>query len=356
MIVREGTDVVESGMVCPVTIQDDKHVLLAHGSGGTMTHRLIKQVMLPHFNNEFLEPLHDGAVFFVGGMRFAFSTDSYVIDPIFFPGGDIGSLAVNGTVNDLAMCGARPLYLSAALIVEEGFGMSQLERILGSMETAAKDAGVRLVTGDTKVVDRGKVDKIFINTSGIGLIEDGVNIDPRRARAGDRIILSGNMAEHGIAIMSVREGLEFETALESDTAPLCDLVAHMLKASQDMHVLRDPTRGGVATALNEIAQSAQVGIMIHEENLPVSEAVKGACEILGFDPLYVANEGKLLAFVQPGDAQEVLRIMRRHPLGRDAAIIGDVVDDHPGIVVMRTTIGSSRIVDMLSGEQLPRIC
>jgi len=356
MIIREGTDAVESGMVCPAPMLDEGHVLLAHGSGGTLTHRLIKQVLLPRFRNELLEPLHDGAVFFAAGRRFAFSTDSYVIDPIFFPGGDIGSLAVNGTVNDLAMCGADPLYLSAALIVEEGFPMAQLERIVESMERAAREAGVRIVTGDTKVVDRGKVDKIFINTSGIGLVDYGAEIDPRKARPGDKIILSGTMAEHGMAIMSVREGLEFDTELRSDTAPLNNLVAQMLRTSREIHVLRDPTRGGVATALNEIAESARLGIEIREESLPLSEPVQGACEILGFDPLYVANEGKLLAVVEAEHAEDVLRTMRRHPMGRDAAIIGEVVADHGGVVLMRTTIGSSRIVDMLSGEQLPRIC
>jgi hydrogenase expression/formation protein HypE len=308
------------------------------------------------FKNELLEPLHDGAIFSVSGTQFAFSTDSFVIDPIFFPGGDIGKLAVNGTVNDLSMCGARPLYLSSAFIIEEGFSMDELWRVVLSMETAAKAAGVQLVTGDTKVVDRGKGDKIFINTSGIGVIPDGIEISPRRAKAGDKIILSGTIADHGIAIMSVREGLEFETQIESDCAPLNGLVEKMFAASHNIHILRDPTRGGVATVLNEIAESAAVGITILEDLIPVSEEVKGACEILGFDPLYVANEGKLIAFVDPTEAKKVLAVMCTHPFGKNAVMIGEVVADHPGTVIMKTRIGGSRVVDMLSGEQLPRIC
>jgi hydrogenase expression/formation protein HypE len=278
------------------------------------------------------------------------------VSPIFFPGGDIGRLAVNGTVNDLAMCGARPLYLSAAFILEEGFLMEDLWRVVCSMQQAAASAGVVLVTGDTKVVDRGKGDKIFINTSGVGIVEPGVDINPKRATVGDRIILSGPIAVHGIAIMSVREGLEFETQIESDTAALNDLVMQMLKVSRDIHVLRDPTRGGVATALNEIADQARVGVFISAEKIPIGEEVKGACEILGLDPLYVANEGKLLAFVAPEVADKVLSAMRDHPLGKEAVIIGEVVADHPGTVVMKTSIGGTRVVDMLSGEQLPRIC
>ena len=295
-------------------------------------------------------------IFSIRGIRLAFSTDSYVINPIFFPGGDIGKLAVNGTVNDLSMCGARPLYLSSAFIIEEGLPMDELWRVVLSMEAAAKAAGVQLVTGDTKVVDRGKGDKIFINTSGIGIIPDGVEINPQRAKIGDKIILSGTIADHGIAIMSVREGLEFETQIESDCAPLNGLVEKMFAASQDIHVLRDPTRGGVATVLNEISESAAIGITILEDLIPVSEEVNGACEILGFDPLYVANEGKLLAFVSQAAADIVLAAMRTHPFGKNAVIIGEVVDEHPGTVIMKTRIGGSRVVDMLSGEQLPRIC
>jgi len=345
-----------NGFACPLPIMEYKNVLLAHGGGGELSHQLIKNMFASQFKNEFLEPLHDGAIFSIGGTRFAFSTDSYVINPIFFPGGDIGKLAVNGTVNDLSMCGARPLYLSSAFIIEEGLPMEDLWRVVLSMETAAKSAGVQLVTGDTKVVDRGKGDKIFINTSGIGIIPDGIEISPRHAKLGDKIILSGTIADHGIAIMSVREGLEFETQIESDCAPLNGLVETMFEASQEIHVLRDPTRGGVASVLNEIAESAEVGITILEDKIPVSEEVMGACEILGFDPLYVANEGKLLAFISPTAVDKVLAAMRTHPFGKNAVIIGEVVADHPGTVIMRTHIGGSRVVDMLSGEQLPRIC
>ena len=345
-----------TGLSCPLPVTDYKNVLLAHGGGGRLTQQMIRKMFLPQFHNELLEPLHDGAVFTLQGARLAFSTDSYVVNPVFFPGGDIGELAVYGTVNDLAMCGARPLYLSVAFIIEEGFSMEDLWRVVLSMQEAARVAGVQFVTGDTKVVDRGKGDKLFINTSGIGIIEDGVNISPKQATVGDAIVLSGSIAVHGIAVMSVREGLEFDTQIESDTAPLSDLVQTMLRASRGIHVLRDPTRGGVASSLNEIAESSHVGISISEEKIPVTEAVRGACEILGLDPLYVANEGKLLAFVPPRDAEKVLAAMRAHPLAEDAVIIGQVVAEHPGTVVMRSRIGGSRVVDMLSGEQLPRIC
>jgi hydrogenase expression/formation protein HypE len=344
------------GLSCPIPITDYKNVLLAHGGGGKLTQQMIQRMFLPQFQNEFLEPLHDGAVLPLSGVRLAFSTDSYVVNPIFFPGGDIGKLAVNGTVNDLAMCGAIPMYLSAAFIIEEGFPMEDLWRIVLSMQGSAKKAGVELVTGDTKVVDRGKGDKIFINTSGVGVIAPGVEISPTHAQVGDKIILSGAIAIHGIAIMSVREGLEFETQIESDTAPLNNLVASMLAASRHIHVLRDPTRGGVASALNEIAEKANLGISIVERQIPLTEEVAGACEILGLDPLYVANEGKLLAFVSPEEANKVLGAMQSHPLGKDSAIIGEVVAEHPRVVVMKSQIGGTRIVDMLSGEQLPRIC
>lgn len=341
---------------CPLPISDHKEIVLAHGSGGKLTHRLIERMILPAFANPLLEPLHDGAVFSLNGARLAFSTDSYVVKPIFFPGGDIGKLAVHGTVNDLAMCGARPLYLSAAFIIEEGFPMSDLWRVLQSMRTAAETAGVSLVTGDTKVVDRGKGDQIFINTSGIGVIDPTVDIRPNRAQPGDKIIMSGELAAHGIAIMSVREGLEFESEICSDTAPLNGLVETLFAASKNIHVLRDPTRGGVTSAVSEIAESAKVGIRLDQRSLPISEQVKAACEILGLDPLYVANEGKLLAFVPSEEAACVLAAMRGHPLGVNAAIIGEVVSDHPGLVTMTTHIGGTRVVDMLSGEQLPRIC
>jgi hydrogenase expression/formation protein HypE len=341
---------------CPLPISTHKEIVLAHGSGGKLTHQLIQKMVLPQFRNEFLEPLHDGAIFSIDNARLAFSTDSFVVNPIFFPGGDIGALAVNGTVNDLAMCGARPLYLSAAFIIEEGLAMDDFWRILQSMQQAASAASVSLVTGDTKVVDRGKGDKIFINTAGIGTIRDGASIHPSRARIGDKILINGPIAAHGIAIMSVRENLEFETAIASDTAPLNGLVETMIAASKDIHVLRDPTRGGLASSLNEIAEQARVGIRLDEAAIPISEDVKAACEILGFDPLYVANEGKLLAFVPAEESKRVLRAMQNHPLGRDAAIIGEVVTDHSGFVTMKTRIGGSRVVDMLSGEQLPRIC
>ena len=351
-----GGDASASMGACPLPIWDYKEIVLAHGSGGKLSQRLIQQIVLPQFRNELLEPLHDGAIFPIGGARVAFSTDSYVVSPIFFPGGDIGSLAVHGTVNDLAMCGARPLYLSAGFILEEGLPMQDFFRIVNSMRAAAAAAGVMLVTGDTKVVDRGKADRIFINTSGLGLVPEGVNIQPSRAQPGDAILISGPIAVHGIAIMSVREGLEFETEIASDTAPLNGLVEAILSVSKDIHVLRDPTRGGVTSALAEIAQTASVGMRLDEARIPISEEVKGACEILGLDPLYVANEGKLLAIVPAAVSARVLAAMRAHPLGAGAAMIGEVTAAPPGVVLMKTRVGGTRIVDMLTGEQLPRIC
>jgi len=341
---------------CPLSIIDYAEIVLAHGSGGKLSHQLLSQLVLPQFANEFLSPLHDGAVFSLGKERVAFSTDTYVVSPIFFPGGDIGKLAVHGTVNDLAMCGAKPLYLSVGFILEEGLPMPDFWRVVQSMRSAAESAGVQLVTGDTKVVDRGKADKIFINTAGIGVVPDGVEIIPARARPGDRVIVSGPIAVHGIAIMSVREGLEFETEIASDTAALNGLVNDLLAACKDVRVLRDPTRGGVTSALTEIAQSAQVGVAIEESAIPISEEVRGACEILGLDPLYVANEGILIAIVPPNDAETALAALRRHSLGREAAIIGEITAEHPGFVIMKTRVGGMRVVDMLSGEQLPRIC
>jgi hydrogenase expression/formation protein HypE len=341
---------------CPLPITNYKQIVLAHGSGGKLSHQLIEKMVLPQFHNELLEPLHDGAIFSLNGDRIAFSTDSFVVSPIFFPGGDIGKLAVHGTINDLSMCGARPLYLSAGFILEEGLPMEDFWRVVQSMHAATDSAGVKLVTGDTKVVDRGKADKIFINTSGIGIVPNEVNIHPARATVGDKIIISGSIAVHGIAIMSVREGLEFETEIASDSAPLHELVAAMLANRIDIHVLRDPTRGGVTSALTEIAQTAKVGMLLDEAAVPISEEVKGACEILGLDPLYVANEGKLLAIVAPEDVESALKALRDQSLGKDAAVIGEVVDEHPGFVMMKTRIGGTRVVDMLSGEQLPRIC
>jgi hydrogenase expression/formation protein HypE len=331
-------------------------VLLDHGSGGKISHSLTVDMLLPVFNNPVLADLNDGAIVEIGGQRLAFSTDSYTVDPIFFPGGNIGDLAINGTVNDIAMCGGTPLYLSVGLIIEEGFSMTDLEIIVKQMGAAAGKAGVSVVTGDTKVVPKRAVDKIFINTSGIGLIPEGVWVGSRLARNGDQIILSGTIADHGITILTQRESLSFESRVKSDSAPLNKMVADMFAVSNDIHVLRDPTRGGVGTALNEIARMSEVGITIFEERIPLKNEVVGICELLGFDPLFLANEGKLLAFVAPDQAESVLDAVRGNEFGRDAAVIGEVVAHHPGKVYMQTRIGGERIVDMLTGEQLPRIC
>jgi hydrogenase expression/formation protein HypE len=352
-----GPDPAAALAACPVPISEYREIVLAHGSGGRLAQQLLERTILPAFANPLSEPRHDGALLpLPGGGRLAFTTDSYVVNPIFFPGGDIGTLAIHGTVNDLAMCGARPLALSAAFILEEGLPMADFRRIVASMRAAAAAAGVPLVTGDTKVVDRGKADRIFITTSGVGLVPAGLEIQPRRARPGDAILVSGQIAQHGIAIMSVREGLEFETAIASDTAPLHGLVESMLAACPDLHVLRDPTRGGLTAALTEIATTAQVGIHLHESAIPIAEEVHAACELLGLDPLYVANEGKLLALVPAPSAPSVLAALRAHPLGTHAAIIGEVTASSPGMVLMKTRIGGTRIVDLLTGEQLPRIC
>jgi hydrogenase expression/formation protein HypE len=331
-------------------------ILLDHGSGGKMSLHLIQEYMLPAFDNAILAPLNDGAILDFNGQRLAFSTDSFVVDPIFFPGGSIGDLAVNGTVNDLAMCGASPLYMSLGLIIEDGFPLSDLKKILTDIRNAAKKAGVIIVTGDTKVVPRGAADKIFINTSGIGTLPDNVNISGDRARVGDKIILSGTIADHGMAVLTQREGIGFESPVKSDSAPLNHLVQKMLAVSRDIHALRDPTRGGVATTLNEIAAASRVGILIREENVPLKAETAGICELLGFDPLYVANEGKLIAFVPSEIADKIMDEMKKDALGKEASIIGEVVGDHPGKVIMETRIGGKRIVDMLAGEQLPRIC
>ncbi len=344
------------GFSCPLPIDRYPHVLLAHGGGGKLTHELIERVFVPAFRNDDLAPMHDGAVLSPGTGRLAFTTDAYVVHPLFFPGGSIGDLAVCGTVNDLAMCGATPRYLSAAFVIEEGLAMADLQRIAADMRRAADRAGVTIVTGDTKVVDRGKGDGVFITTSGIGVIPAGVDIRPTNMIPGDVLIVNGPIAQHGIAIMSVREGLSFDTQIVSDTAPLNSLVAAMLAACPALHVLRDPTRGGVASTLNELAAQSGTGIELEETSIPVDDEVRGACEILGFDPLYVANEGKLIAAVPAPSADAVLAAMRAHPLGAQAAVIGRVVSDHPSVVTLRSSIGSMRIVDMLSGEQLPRIC
>jgi hydrogenase expression/formation protein HypE len=347
---------------CPIPIFEHKQIVLGHGSGGKLTSELIDKIFLPAFRNPVLDKLDDQAVLTINGARLAFTTDSFVVTPIFFPGGDIGRLAVNGTVNDLAMSGARPLYLAAAFILEEGLAADDLRRVVESMRAAAEEAGVQFVTGDTKVVERGKGDQVFITTTGIGVIDADVNISADRAKPGDIIILSGYIGDHGMAIMSQREGLEFEGAIESDCASLNGLVAAMLATPSSgggadfLHSMRDPTRGGVATTLNEIAKRAGVGMVLRGQSIPVRESVKGACEVLGLDPLYVANEGKLLAVVAPEMAGSVLNQMRRHPLGRDAAIIGEVVAEHPGMVLMKTEIGGTRVLDVMFGEQLPRIC
>ncbi len=342
---------------CPIPISDYPHVLLAHGGGGRLMHMLIERMFEPAFSNPFLDEGHDGAILDVNGARVAFTTDAFVVSPRVFPGGDIGSLAVHGTVNDLAMCGARPLALAASFILEEGLPMEELWETVRSMQRAAAEVGVPIVTGDTKVVDRGKGDGVYITTTGIGLIPKGVRIAPDRAQPGDVVLINGPIAMHGIAIMSVREGLEFETTIESDSAPLHDLVQRILEAGgEHVHVLRDPTRGGLASALNEIAQRARVGVRLNETDIPIRDEVRGACEILGLDPLYVANEGKCIVIVAPEAAEEVLAAMRDHALGREAARIGQVVEDHPGRVLLRSSVGGVRVVDMLSGEQLPRIC
>jgi hydrogenase expression/formation protein HypE len=333
---------------------EDK-ILLAHGSGGKLAHELIEKSFLGAFDNPFLAKLDDSAVVDLSG-RLAFTTDSYVVNPIFFPGGDIGKLAVCGTVNDLAMSGAQPLYLSLSFIIEEGLSLGELGRVVASVQKAAQEAEVKIITGDTKVVHRGTADKLFINTSGMGLIPEGVNISGSNAELGDKVILSGTIGDHGIAVLSQREGLSFATQLESDCAPLGSLVAEMLAASPDIHCLRDPTRGGLATTLNELARQSKVGIRIEEERIPVREEVLGACEMLGFDPLYVANEGKLVAIVPVKEADKVLQAMQRNHYGKDAAIIGEVGAEHPGRVVMKTCLGASRIIDMLVGDLLPRIC
>jgi hydrogenase expression/formation protein HypE len=342
---------------CPIPIQDYPQVLMAHGGGGTLGRMLVERMFLEAFANPLLEPLHDGAVVEVGDTRLAFTTDSFVVSPLFFPGGDIGSLAVHGTVNDLAMCGAVPLALAAALVIEEGFPMEDLWRVSSSMGQAAAGAGVPIATGDTKVVDRGKGDGVYVTTTGIGLVPAGIRISPERVQPGDVVIINGPIADHGIAIMSVRSGLEFETSIESDSAPLHGLVAEILAAGgAGVHVLRDPTRGGVASALNEIAAGSGIGFGLEERAIPVRSDVRAACEILGFDPLYVANEGKVIAVVAPDVADAVLEVMRTHDAGRDAAVIGEATEASPGRVLLRSSVGGTRIVDMLSGEQLPRIC
>jgi len=333
-----------------------KRIQMDHGAGGRASHDLVAKTFMPALANPILKELNDSALLNFQDVRLAMSTDSYVVYPIFFPGGDIGSLAVHGTVNDLAMRGAQPCYLSVGFILEEGLAISDLKKLLTSMAEAAREAGVQVVAADTKVVERGKADRIFINTAGVGIIAPGVDIAGQNAKPGDFVLINGPVGDHGIAVLSTREGLSFQTEIQSDSAPLNGLVSDMLEVSRNIHVLRDPTRGGVATALNEVANQSAVGIELEESNLPVRPEVNAACEMLGLEPLYVANEGKVLVLVAPEDADQVLHKMRQHPLGRDSCIIGRVVSEHPGRVVLHTGIGGRRIVDMLSGEQLPRIC
>lgn len=341
---------------CPIPPSEHPNVTLAHGGGGKLMNSLIEKMFLPTFANAALGERHDGAVLDLGGGRVAFTTDSYVVKPLFFPGGDIGSLAVHGTVNDLAMCGARPVALSAGLVIEEGLPMEDLWRITRSMQAAAAGAGVSIVTGDTKVVDRGKGDGVFINTSGVGVIDGHRVLAPSQVQPRDVVILSGDIGRHGMAIMAAREGLEFESSIESDSAALNDIVGDVLAASSGVSCMRDLTRGGLGAALVEIAAAAGVRIDIDGPSVPVRDDVRGACEILGLEPLFVANEGRFVAFVRAEEASTVLEAMRVHPLGADARVIGRVVEGDAGLVTSRTEIGTSTIVDLPSGEQLPRIC
>jgi hydrogenase expression/formation protein HypE len=344
------------GVTCPLPFNDPATVLLGHGGGGRLMHQLLEEIFLPAFDNPLLAARHDGAVLDVGGVRLAFTTDSYVVRPLFFPGGDIGTLAVNGTVNDLAMCGARPAFLSAGFVLEEGLPLKTLRQVVQSMRQAAEAAGVQLVCGDTKVVDRGKGDGVFINTSGIGIIEHNLTVAPASVHPGDVVLLNGDLGRHGIAIMAVREGLELESEIQSDCAAVAGLVVELLAGGIEVHCLRDLTRGGLASALVEIAETARLHIHVDENAIPVREDVQGACEILGFDPLYVANEGRFIALVPVAQAERALAVMRSHPLGSGACLIGTVQSDPSVMVTLRSKIGATRILDMLSGEQLPRIC
>jgi hydrogenase expression/formation protein HypE len=353
---------IDFGLSCPIPISEYPNILLAHGGGGKLTHQLIEKLFLPSFNNAQLESRHDGAVLNIGGQKLAFTTDSYVVKPLFFPGGDIGTLAINGTVNDLAMCGARPLYISIGMIIEEGLPVETLWRVVNSLKEAAIATGVKIVTGDTKVVDHGKGDGLFINSSGVGIIEHDLAISPLSIKPGDKIILNGDIGRHGVAIMASREGLAFESTIESDCAPLNEVVAKLFKDGIEVHCLRDLTRGGLATSLIEIAETSGLAINIEETAIPILEEVSGACEILGLDPLYVANEGRFVAIVPGHAAEKALAIMQKATPNQQCRIIGEVQKadqkkgGFAGMVTMKTKIGSSRLIDMLSGEQLPRIC
>ncbi|GGX73682.1 hydrogenase expression/formation protein HypE [Streptomyces anandii] len=350
------TPVDPANWTCPAPLRDQPVVVMGHGGGGALSAELIHDVFAPAYGNPTLAAMGDSAVLHLGGARLAFSTDSYVVRPLFFPGGSLGDLAVNGTVNDLAMSGARPAYLSAAFVLEEGVELSVVDRVARAMGAAAEAAGVTVATGDTKVVEAGHGDGVYVTTAGIGLVPEGVDIRPQRARPGDAVIVSGPIGLHGVAVMSVREGLEFGIGISSDTAPLADLVAAMLAVTPDVHVLRDPTRGGLAASLNEIARASGTGVRLRERAIPVPDAVVSACGFLGLDPLYVANEGRLVAFVPPTEAEAVLAAMRAHPQGSEAALIGECVAEHPGMVVVATALGGTRVVDLPLGEQLPRIC
>ena len=334
-----------------------ERILLAHGSGGSMSRALVEELFLRAFDNPILSHLDDQAIFDSPHSKIAFTTDSYVVSPIFFPGGDIGKLSVCGTINDLAVGGARPLYMSASFIIEEGMDMDELRSIVHSMAETAASSGVEIVTGDTKVVERGKADKVFINTTGVGVIKDGIDLSPSRIKAGDAIVVSGTMGDHGMAIMAHREGIQMEIPIESDCAPLHGLIQELLSECGDsIHAMRDPTRGGLATILNEFSHSCNLAMLIREVDVPVREEVRGACEILGFDPLYLANEGKVVVICSRDSAHRVVEIMRQSALGRNAALIGEVLDEPRGKVLLETTVGNRRILDMLAGEQLPRIC
>ena len=342
--------------LCPTPILQHETVQMAHGAGGRLSQTLMQRVFMPHLHNAFLDLLDDQAKLDLPAGRTAFTTDTYVVSPVFFPGGNIGELAVNGTVNDLAVGGAKPMYLSAGFVLEEGFSLVELETIVRSMAEAARKAGVMIVTGDTKVVGKGQCDKIFINTSGVGTVREGTALSCRNLKQGDSIILSGTVGDHGMAIMTSREGLSFQSTIASDCAALNSMISAVLDLVPAVHAMRDPTRGGVAATLNELAASSSVGIEIDETTIPVKPDVRGACELLGIDPLHVANEGKLVLAVAPEDAGTVVDVLRSFDPGRDAVIIGSVVNDHPGMVVMRTAFGSRRIIDLPLGEQLPRIC
>ena len=347
------------GWTCPIPLQNYPTIVMGHGAGGKMMNDLIQHLFASEFHNDLLAQLGDSTALEFSansGQRLAFSTDSFVVSPLFFPGGDIGELAVNGTVNDLAMSGAKPLFLSAGFILEEGLEMETLGRISTSMAQACKQAGVQIAAGDTKVVEKGHGDGVYINTTGIGVIPVGVNIGPGNIKPGDAILVSGTLGDHGIAIMSVREGLQFESEIKSDTAPLNGLVEEMIAVSKEIHCLRDATRGGLSAVLNELAVASKAGIEFEEEKVPVSPAVNAACEMLGLDPFYIANEGKLVAFVPEAQVEEILAVMQNNEFGKEATIIGHVTQEHPGMVVAKTAIGSSRVVDLPAGELLPRIC